>query len=254
MEKNIDNWKHIRPLSLKDAFVADQLEIIKRVVDSVGDQAVVIATIHGIVASASHMSGEHYADFRKILPAQLKEKPGIVADGLRIIAEGLAEFSRACLEAGAQGIYYAALGGESYLIGDEDFDRYIKPNDLMVIEASKSPDAFNSLHICKDHVSLKRYADYHPQVVNWGVYENNPTLLEGKKYFPDAVLLGGLDDNPGSAIVSGTDKEIEEEVQSLLNQIGTRKFILGADCTLPTDINYERIRTAVEATAKYTAE
>lgn len=95
------------------------------------------------------------------------------------------------------GIYYAALGGESYLFNDEEFERYIKPCDLRILEAAKKVPAFNILHVCKDRLNLGRYTDYPCEVVNWGVYEQNPSLEEGKKLFPGKVLLGGLDDRAG---------------------------------------------------------
>ena len=39
----------------------------------------------------------------------------------------------------------------------------------------------------------------------------------------------------------------EEEVRQVLHIMEGHRFLLGADCTLPTEIAYDRIRTAVEA-------
>ena len=64
------------------------------------------------------------------------------------------------------------------------------------------------------------------------------------------VLLGGLDDRAG-VLVDGPKEAIEQEVYSVLDRMGTTGFLLGADCTLPTEIPYAHIRTAVEATGKY---
>src|SRR5690606_38411844 len=106
--------------------------------------------------------------------------------------------------------------------------------------------AFNVLHICKDNVNLNRYSDYDPDVVNWAVHDGNLSLQEGKALFPNSTILGGLDDRSG-VLVSGTDEEIEQAVFAILDQVGSHKLFLGADCTLPTDIAYERIHVAVEA-------
>ncbi|MBS4206688.1 uroporphyrinogen decarboxylase family protein [Bacillus sp. FJAT-50079] len=247
-----DDWRNIRPISLKDPFVVDQLDIIKRIVDRVGDEAVILTTIHGTIASAFHArgGGENYDTLRTILSAHLREKPEVVANAFRILSEGMAEFTQSCLEAGAQGIYYSALGGEKELFTDEEFEQYIKPNDLLILNAAKSASAFNVLHICKDNVNFERYKDYDPEVVNWAVHENRLTLKEGRKLFPNSTILGGLDDRSG-VLVSGTEEEIEKAVFSILDEVGTKKFILGADCTLPTEMSYEKIRMAVESTKKY---
>jgi len=248
------DWRHIQPIKMTDSFVVDQLDIIKRVIEAIGDEAVCLTTIHGTVASAFHArgGGDGYETLRYMLSNHLREEPQIVSDAFRVISEGLAEFTEACLNAGAQGIYYAALGGETELFTDSEFEKYVKPNDLMILDVVKKESAINFLHICKDKVNLERYNDYNPDVVNWAIHENNLSLQEGRKLFPNSALLGGLDDRSG-VLVSGTTEEIEQEVSSILDQTGTHKFILGADCTLPTEIAYERIIAAVEASKKYSS-
>ena len=69
---------------------------------------------------------------------------------------------------------------------------------------------------------------------------------KGRELFGDAAILGGLDDRAG-VLVDGTEEEIRAEVHSVIKRMGRHKFLLGADCTLPTDIDTERIRTAVRA-------
>ncbi|OCA88332.1 hypothetical protein A8F94_08275 [Bacillus sp. FJAT-27225] len=247
-----EDWKNIRPLSLKDDFIVRQLDIIKRITDQLGDEAVILTTIHGTIASAFHArgGGENYDALRTVLSSHLREQPEIVSNAFRILSEGMAEFVHACLEAGAQGIYYSALGGERELFTDEEFETHIKDNDLMILNAAKNASAFNVLHICKDNVNFNRYTDYHPEVVNWAIHENDLSLPEGKQLFPESVILGGLDDRSG-VLVNGTQEEIEQAVFKTLDKIGTRRFILGADCTLPTELSYEQIKLAVEATCKY---
>lgn len=246
-----DEWRHVRPLNLSDSFVADQLDIIKAIADKVGDRVVVITTIHGVFASAFHTAfgRDDYEAKRGGLAAHFRERPKLVKAAFQAIAEGLVALTYASLEAGAQGIYYASLGGERSVLTDEEFEELIKPLDLAVLQAAEGAEAFNVLHICKDYVNMERYVDYRPQVVNWAVHENNPPLIEGRELFPGSVLLGGLDDRAG-VLVTGTVQEIEQAVIATIQEMGTTGLILGADCTLPTEIAYERIRHAVRATAK----
>ena len=245
-----DDWQQVRPLSLKDPFVIDQLDIIKAVADAAGDETVVITTIHGVFASAFHTAfgRADYEAKRSGLAVHFREKPAVVKAAFEAIAEGLVALTEASLEAGAQGIYYAALGGERSVLTDEEFEELIKPLDLAILDAARGAVGFNVLHICKDHVNFERYAGYQPQVVNWAVHENNPPLIEGRELFPGSTLLGGLDDRDG-VLVTGTVEEIQQAVASTIKRMGTERFILGADCTLPTEISYQRIRDAVRATA-----
>ena len=70
--------------------------------------------------------------------------------------------------------------------------------------------------------------------------------MEGAALFKDRAILGGLDDRSG-VLVDGSEEEIRQAVRKVLGQMQGRRFVLGADCTLPTEIDYNRIRTAVEA-------
>jgi uroporphyrinogen decarboxylase len=250
--KTAEDWKRIRPINVKDKLVQDQLDIIKRITDELKGEAVILTTIHGLVASTFHSRGgdKDYDERASILPSHLRENPEIFSRALEIVAEGLVLYARASLEAGAEGIYYAALGGEMTLFTDEEHKRYIKPNELMILDAIKDAPAFNVLHICRDYVNLNRFRDYNPKVVNWAVHANNPGFRERMDLFPGAAILGGLDDQAG-VLVEGSEADIENAVFSLLDKMGTEKMIIGADCTLPTSIEYRRIRTAVEAAGKY---
>ena len=60
--------------------------------------------------------------------------------------------------------------------------------------------------------------------------------------------MGGLDKR--GIIVSGSESEIKKAVKDLLSN-ASDKFILGADCTLPHDINWENIKTAISTAHEY---
>ena len=71
--------------------------------------------------------------------------------------------------------------------------------------------------------------------------------------FPDKAILGGLDDREG-VLVEGSCDEIQREVERLIQATSGRKFILGTDCTLPTDYSAERLGFAVEACKNYSGQ
>lgn len=245
---NPEDWANIPVFDRNSGFIQDQLEITKTILDKVHDKGIVLLTIHGIVASAWHARGgtAGYETGSTFLTEHLRANPKAVAQAYDRISDALAILTEEAIKIGVDGIYYAALGGESYLYTDEEFEKFIKPNDLKILKAAANRPAFNILHICKDRLNLNRYKDYPVDVVNWGIYEQNPNMLEGRKIFPNAAILGGLDDRAG-VLVSGTEEEIRAEVHRVICEMGREKFLLGADCTLPTEIDLARIRTAVYA-------
>jgi uroporphyrinogen decarboxylase len=60
--------------------------------------------------------------------------------------------------------------------------------------------------------------------------------------------MGGLDRH--GTIVTGSREEIEAAVWDVL-QDAPERFILGADCTLPSDADWDNLKIAIEATRTY---
>jgi uroporphyrinogen decarboxylase len=60
--------------------------------------------------------------------------------------------------------------------------------------------------------------------------------------------MGGI--NKRGIIVGGTKEEIEARVQNILDN-APEKFILGASCTLPGNINWGNIRNSIDEAHNY---
>ncbi len=233
------DWTRVRPAPLGAPFYQKQLDEIKRIVDELQGECLVITTIFGPFASGNHAGNRMVAE-------HLKADPESVNQGLAAIADSLAEFAVACVDAGASGIYYSAQGGEEDRFTEEEFLRYIKPHDLTVLDAVKDHGEFHLLHICKDRIRLQAYADYPGHAVNWAATKNNLSLTEGRELFK-RTIVGGMDDR--GIMVNGSPEEIQAAAREVIADFGATGFILGADCTLPTDIPVDNIRTAVKAMA-----
>lgn len=235
------DWKDVRPAPLSSPFFQGQLDEVKAIVDEVGGACLTVTTVFGPFGEGNHATGH-------LVTEHLREDPESVSQGLAAIAESLAEFSLALLEAGTDGIYYSAQGGERTRFSEDGFLAHIKPHDLTVLKAIDGRAEFNLLHICKDDVRLEHYLDYPATAVNWAAAKNNWSLQEGLQRFQRPVM-GGLHDR--GLIVEGQPAEIETAVHQLLTTVGTQHFMVGADCTLPTDNDRNRIRAAVRATGTF---
>lgn len=233
------DWKHVRPAPLGSSFYQEQLAEIKRIVDELQGECLIITTLFGPFASGNHAGN-------RLVGEHLRADPGPVSQGLGAIADSLAEFACACVDAGASGIYYSAQGGEEDRFTEEEFLRYIKPHDLTVLNAVQDHGEFHLLHICGNRIRLPLCADYPSHAVNWAAANPaNPGLQVGREIFR-RTIMGGMDNN--GIIVDGAPEEIRAAVREVIAGFGTRGFILGADCTVPTGIPVANIRTAVEAT------
>lgn len=243
------DWDQV-PAHTKDSpFMRDQLELTKMVLESYKGEAFSLATIHGITASTIHPIEARYGyvPVREMLCEHLRadEKPVLAA--MDRIADAMCELVVESASLGIDGIYYASLGGERHFFTDEEFARWIEPFDLRIMKTAREAGLYNFLHICKENLNVQRYANYGElaDVVNWGVFETHFSLEEGRKLFPNATIMGGLANRSG-VLVEGSLEEIAAAVKKVVAEFGSTGFILGADCTLPTEIALERVKAAVD--------
>ena len=241
-------WRSIASLPLSSQPFTDQLEIVRRVLDEVGDSVYTLITVHGVFASAFHALSLPEERFARANPLEyhLKEDPEAVAEGLHTIAGSLLAFAHACIELGVDGVYYAALGGERYRSYSRSaFERAIKAGDVYVLRELAREDIDLFVHICKADLDFAPYADYPGDIFNWATHSNGLSIRAGYELFRRPVL-GGFDDRSG-VLVDGTNEEIGRAAVELVRGHSDIPFILGADCTLPTELGCQRIRSAVEA-------
>ncbi|QTL97426.1 uroporphyrinogen III decarboxylase [Iocasia frigidifontis] len=253
--KTPEDWKKIKTISLKDEFMQKQIDFVKRILerlDKIDSNVFKIGTLHGTVASVIHpiMDKYGYEKSRELVCEHLRENRVYILDALKRVTEGMSLLAEKYISLGLDAVYYAALGGENYYFTDGEFLEYIAPLDKIILKNIKRSKGYVILHICKDDLNLNRYISYPEDVdidiINWSVHEGGVSLKEGKKIFGDITIMGGLENRSG-VLVDGKQEEIEEEVKNIIKGFGRERYILGADCTLPTEISYERIATAVKA-------
>ena len=237
-----------RGYSRKDKIFTDQMDIIKRISEQARDRYPILATIHGLIASVFHGTGfaGNYSSMGYRLSMFCREKPKEMQKVFEIYTDTLMELVDCSLEAGADGIFYAALGGERSWFSHDEYMEQVSVHEQRLYNHIKDKTKFNVLHICKSDIDFTRFTILDPAVVNWSIYHNNLSLTEGGKLFPDSIVLGGFQDRSG-VLVDGTEEEIKAHTKKILKEMEGKPFIVGSDCTLPTEISPERIRCAVDA-------
>ncbi len=244
------DWGKIPSYSMGDDFMQDQIEMVKAILDRVDPDAFSLGTLHGICASAIHPIEARYGykGVRELLCTHIREDKAPVVEAFKRIADGMCQLAIEYKELGLDGVYYAALGGEKHYFTDEEFEEVIEPFDKQILQASREAGNINILHMCKDNLNMERYRTYNDlaDVVNWGVWETGFSLEEGRGLFPGTAVMGGLANRSG-VMTDGSIEELKEAAKDTIRAYGKTAFILGADCTLPTEIPYGRVRAIVEA-------
>ena len=229
-----------------DEFFEAPVGVVEGLVGAAKPEALVIMTLYSPFMWATHLAGV------ESVAAHLKEKPEAVMKGLAIMTENVLKLVRACKRAGVDGFYASTQGGEAFRFPDTNiFERYIKPTDLAVWAEIKTCP-FNILHICDyegGYADLTPFLDYPGHVVNCNLNLRDKTLtareVSGKFGRP---FMGGLERK--GVIATGTLGMIQEAVTGVLTQ-SPEGFILGADCTVPSNTPWEHLKIAIDTAHRY---
>ena len=229
------------------AFFQDQLEIVEGLVSAVRGEALVLQTLYSPFMSAGHTTSD------QAITEHMQTAPEKVKVGLEIITESILWFVRECVVRGLDGFYASTQGGEQGRFEDPAmFEEVVKPYDLAVMNEIDGTCPFNILHICDyeaPYDDLTPFLDYPGDVVNCPLHVGSRVMTprEAARLFA-RPYMGGLDRH--GAIAYGSEEEIRAAVQDVLRNAPER-YILGADCTLPSDIDWDNIRTAIAAAHAY---
>ncbi len=240
--KTASDWKSYRPVGRNDPLLLKQLDLVKRLTDAFGDQYYIPHTAFGPIRTL-RMS----ASYAMILK-HYEEKPDLVLCGLRATADTLMQYAQDAVQSGASGIYYASKAeySASRAYQDQRFLDAMLDCDLSICKAAEQVSRYNILHICGGNVDVSRFRDFPCAVINFDVHENEISLKDGYEKFGKTVL-GGLPNLDGP-LVNGTDEEIGKAVVEAVKAFSHDKGLLfGADCTLPSDVRYHRLRAAMDA-------
>ncbi|MBQ8231333.1 MAG: hypothetical protein IJZ34_05340 [Lachnospiraceae bacterium] len=126
-------------------------------------------------------------------------------------------------------------------------------SEQKILKVAKQIKPDHILHICGfagDKNILSIYRDYDVNVVNWAVHAEQFGLKKGRELFGGKALIGGFDNTKESVLYKGSRKEIEDYVENLISEAGKEGIIIGADCTVPADIDIERLKWVREKAAE----
>lgn len=243
------DWREVPSYGPKEEFIERQIDFVKRIMENCKDNGFRVGTLHGACASSIHLLEPRYGYeiSRQMLCAHFRENKAVVLDAFKRIAQAQCFLARRYMEeTNLDGVYYAALGGETHFYTDEEFEVAVLEFDKMILDEIHRMGGTAIVHICKNQLNMQRYRDYRDwgDVFNWSVDDAPMTLTEGRALF-GKTLLGGLSNKQGP-LITGQFQALKTEIQTIIDKAGKTNFILGADCTLPMNINAMNIHAACE--------
>ena len=223
-------------------FYESPLQTVRDVVKSAKKDALILMTLYSPFMCAGHCATS------QVLRDHLEENPDAVKRGMEILTESQMLFVRACIKEGVDGFYMSTQGSEVRdFTNPQLFTKYVKPYDLVSMREIAKACPFNILHVCDYVAPYKSYdavRDYPGQVVNC-----NTRLIGGKEIAPAEIAkffgrpyMGGLDRH--GVLAKGTPQQVEAEIKRVVKS-APGQFLLGADCTVAGDLDWNRLKHAI---------
>ncbi|HYB43912.1 MAG TPA: uroporphyrinogen decarboxylase family protein, partial [Candidatus Methylomirabilis sp.] len=172
-----------------------------------------------------------------------RAEPVATERALAAVAETLEAYARLCLEAGADGLFYATNVASRELTSQAECRRLHRPFDTAIL-GSVASAPFNVLHVCGAGARFEEFADYPVTAFSWATVPGNPTLAEWHRRTGRAVV-GGLPAKP--EIASMTPEEIAARTRSAIESMDGRWLLLAPDCSVNPDTPETLFRAAGSA-------
>ena len=189
----------------------------------------------------------------------MRDNPDALRQGMETITETTIEFAKACIDAGATGIFFGIGGGGRVWreFTMEQLEEYALGYDRRVLEALDCP--IKLMHICNTPQGSPQdqglmeggwFKEYPVGCINWDAHEYT-WLDRAKEIYGDRfAICGGL--NRVTTLRTGTPEQVEAEVKKAIEDAGEGGgFMLGPGCTVNQDMPRENYNAVGRAVIKY---
>ena len=217
----------LSPVDPRTGALAEQLDALARIRAGVGADTPIIWTVFAPTMVLPYL----LRGGREQALAIARADPKAMDAALTAITETLAAYARACIEAGADGLFYATNIARADGLTAEECRRFQRPHDLRILGAVENAP-FNLLHVCGPAIHFDEFADYPVAAFSWALGGVNPSLSEVHRRTGRAVV-GGLPAKP--EIASMHSEQIAARTRNAVDEMGGRALLLGPDCSINPD-------------------
>lgn len=242
--KSVKEAADIKPLGENTPWIEEQVNLVKKATDAFGSDIVLVYNV---------FAAPRYLEFmRTTLDANdnfvrlLKEDKQALKHILDVMSEDIAALARRVITDGkADGIYFSVQNIPRPEVTRELYEEIIAPAEKKILAAANAASPNNILHICGyagSRNDLTWYQDYDAKVINYAAVVEEVKLSKAKKIFGGRAVIGGFDNTPDGVLYKGSKAEIEAETAEIIKDAGKTGVIIGADCTVPGDIDLNRLK------------
>jgi uroporphyrinogen decarboxylase len=241
--KKAADLREVKSIGENHPWIEKQVAFAKTLADVWGDE---VLSFYNIFAPAALFRFARGDSAEETLAAFIDEDAEAVGYAFNVVAKDTVTLvSRVIREGGVSGVYYSTQDISGGKTSKRTRRILVEANDMIALNAANSLSQYNILHICGyagHRNNLAHFIDYPAQIVNWAVTVEGVSLGQGRKLFRNKPVIGGFDNTKNGVLYRGSREEIEAETECLLAESGVKGVILGADCTVPRDIDIQHLQ------------
>ena len=243
--KSGKDWEKV-PVYGED-FFEPQIAVIEDLAREFKGEAFILPTVYSPLALAGQTLGKRGEDLKKLA----EQDPVAFGKAIKNLSLSIENYLRAARKRGADGFYVSSQGGDGNLLSAKIWNEQVRQWDKHVAEVANEIGEINILHICdygapfKNAEALYAFADYPASIINVPLNFSDGSVLdlkEAQKRF-GRPIFGGLERL--GVIATGTVEEAKKAVDKVLEK-APQNFILGADCTVPGETDWEKLRAVID--------
>lgn len=225
-----EDWAHVRRLDPATGALGRELRHLALLVEALGRDVPVLATVFSPVTIAKKVSGglfaAHAQSHRARLVAALDE-----------IAATTADFARRAIALGCAGVFFAVQDATGSA-GEAAWRDLGLAHDLLALEGARG-GWFNAVHMHGDDIAFDVLGTYPVHALNWHIGETPPSIAGYRAAGGSRPVLGGLRRTP---ITRRDMPAVEADIAEALSADGGRGVLLSPGCVIrhPVDLGILR--------------
>ena len=232
--EKIEDWEKIKNINVGRGEFGNQIKAMQFLHKKIEGKVPTMMTVFSPLMVASQIDPNIILHFRK--------DPQLIKEHFKIIISAMTDFTKASLDAGADGIFLATQHFNERLTNEERMDLEFKPMKSLIKNTIRK-NVFLVLHLHGDNPDYKLATKLPINAINWHDQQTPPNLSEARQIFKGG-LLGGLNTE------SWKDISDSAEIQSMISSVYTNfkgsGLILAPGCVIPQYVSDRTIETAVK--------
>lgn len=230
----------IRPADCGTGPLGEQLDALRLIGDGLSGEVPYVQTVFLPLSVVGRMAND-----REAVRGWMTSAPDALHAALAAVTETLAAYAGACIETGADGIFFPTTEwGAAGACSPEQYAEFGRRYDLAVLAAAEGAP-FNIVHVCQPHNIMDAVLDYPAAAVNWADHDEGNAGLAGVAARTDKAVMGGIDEK--QTLMNGRPADVRAQVEEAVRQMAGRRLLLAPGCSISPQTPPENIHAAVAA-------